>query len=898
MQNLPLVATKMQPHVSAVQILRRPRLLGSHSPRLTYVVSPAGTGKSTLFTDRDGAWLHLHSSDSDLGTFLLYFTETLARRYPGCCEGARDQLLARAPLSGLPAGLANQFVNQISDYGRPVEIILDDLHLCYTSAIGEWLDFLLRRAPANLTLVAVTRHHLELPLAWLRPRGLLRQIEEPELAFTPDETRQLVCEVWKLPLPETLVEALWSKTRGWVTALQLCTQALSAMPVVQWAGYLEALSGAQTEIYEYLASEVFRSLPTHIQHFVMTTSCVEEWNPALAAVLSEQDVTECSAYLHKHRLFLQKVGPDTFRYHPLFREFLLDILKLGPEYARLHHRAAAYWLEQGQPLKALELYEALQDHSAIQDVLERYGLELILQGQNQLDRYLQQISTAARAGSAPLSLLCGILSELRTDWEESERHFKRALALSQSDLPALSRAWAHLCQGYLKCDRHAELLDVCCRGLDQQPGPAVMVQLLCWRGLTLIQTGRDWAQGYRDIVEAHRLLGDIDDPHARYASALAYGFVYLFGTAQVKAALTFLASVSDEFMLRQMPLPAYSLNMNRAVILLLCGDSQRAMRLVDETLLESKRSRHLFVFQGLETLKILIRLEQDAANTDVWQRLELDGLSPQFRPYLLAGLLRYHCRHRALEMAAATAARLTEQLAATPDGFYALECNLALAQYHQSRGDGACAAGFLQANLRLCQLAGASHYEVRTRRLLDLPHDPVADAQPILRIQSLGALRIYHQEKALDLSQGFYRITLLILKLLLAAGDRVVSLEQIVDVVWSEQPPDSARRVLTVHMSNLRKALKVPQAIVRLGDGYRLNHGPHLQVDSVAFQKACQQAALLTRQGDEAGARMARSQAEELWKGPFLAEEHYLELALERRKELDEEYSRLPKVGI
>jgi predicted ATPase/DNA-binding SARP family transcriptional activator len=124
----------------------------------------------------------------------------------------------------------------------------------------------------------------------------------------------------------------------------------------------------------------------------------------------------------------------------------------------------------------------------------------------------------------------------------------------------------------------------------------------------------------------------------------------------------------------------------------------------------------------------------------------------------------------------------------------------------------------------------------------------------------------------------------LVLGLLIAAGRRVVTTEQIMDRVWPGELPDQARKTIQVHVSRLRKALG--GVIVSEGGGYRL--GADVETDLADFERlAAEGRGLLADRPDRAGALFR--QALELWRGaPFgdLAHEEGLLGEVSRLEEL------------
>lgn len=94
--------------------------------------------------------------------------------------------------------------------------------------------------------------------------------------------------------------------------------------------------------------------------------------------------------------------------------------------------------------------------------------------------------------------------------------------------------------------------------------------------------------------------------------------------------------------------------------------------------------------------------------------------------------------------------------------------------------------------------------------------------------------------------------------------------EQLVQALWGEQPPASARNAVQVYVTGLRRALQpLGIEISRAGDGYTLT-GTALEVDSVRFETTVAQGRAALRGGDAERAADLLHTALGLWAGvPF-----------------------------
>jgi DNA-binding SARP family transcriptional activator len=107
-----------------------------------------------------------------------------------------------------------------------------------------------------------------------------------------------------------------------------------------------------------------------------------------------------------------------------------------------------------------------------------------------------------------------------------------------------------------------------------------------------------------------------------------------------------------------------------------------------------------------------------------------------------------------------------------------------------------------------------------------------------------------------------------LLGLLGVRAGRVVGLEEIVDVLWGDQPPATCRNLVHVYVSRLRKLLRAP--IVGVGGGYRLAvDGDRLDVAQFDELTALAQA---TRGADPESALDLFTRALACWRGPVLAD--------------------------
>ena len=106
-----------------------------------------------------------------------------------------------------------------------------------------------------------------------------------------------------------------------------------------------------------------------------------------------------------------------------------------------------------------------------------------------------------------------------------------------------------------------------------------------------------------------------------------------------------------------------------------------------------------------------------------------------------------------------------------------------------------------------------------------------------------------------------------LLAILLLSRNRVVSLDRIVDELWSDEPPETATKAAQVYVSQLRKLLG--DRLERRAPGYvlRVEEG---EADADRFEALLARADEQRERGDDAAETLAEALA--LWRGPALGE--------------------------
>jgi predicted ATPase/DNA-binding SARP family transcriptional activator/Tfp pilus assembly protein PilF len=126
----------------------------------------------------------------------------------------------------------------------------------------------------------------------------------------------------------------------------------------------------------------------------------------------------------------------------------------------------------------------------------------------------------------------------------------------------------------------------------------------------------------------------------------------------------------------------------------------------------------------------------------------------------------------------------------------------------------------------------------------------------------------------------------LLMALVVAAG-RACEVDELVEAVWGESPPASARNLVQVYVSQLRKALPDGIEVVTRRGAYAVELTPE-QLDAARFERLLGECGSARRNGNAALAASLADRALGLWRGRAYGDLAYEEVASRESERLEE----------
>ncbi|WP_432699624.1 HTH-type transcriptional regulator MalT [Kluyvera cryocrescens] len=376
-----LIPSKLSRPVRLEHTVIRERLLaklsGANNYRLALITSPAGYGKTTLVSQwaagmSDLGWYSLDEGDNQQERFASYLIAAIQQATGGHCEASENMVQKRQYAS--LSSLFSQLFIELSEWQRPLYLVIDDYHLITNPVIHDAMRFFLRHQPENLTLVVLSRNLPQLGIANLRVRDQLLEVGSQQLSFTHAETKQFFDCRLASPIEVAESSRLCDDVAGWATALQLI--ALSARQRNNATQHsARRLAGINaSHLSDYLVDEVLDNVDQETRNFLLKSSLLRSMNDSLIArVTGEENGQMRLEEIERQGLFLQRMdnSGEWFNYHPLFCSFLRQRCQweLAAELPEIHRSAAESWMAQGFPSEAIHHALAAGDPKMLRDIL-------------------------------------------------------------------------------------------------------------------------------------------------------------------------------------------------------------------------------------------------------------------------------------------------------------------------------------------------------------------------------------------------------------------------------------------------------------------------------------------------------------------------------------------------
>lgn len=471
------------PKATAGEIFRRglvETVLGSPQ-KTAYIHGGAGYGKTTLLAQIANAkehtvWLTL-DGENDLFSFLHIWGEAIRRPFPDYGFTSSEYLPFEKNNNFITI-LANALLSSIEELAADLMIILDDLHTADDPRVKQLITCVIKYKPENVRLCFGSRVAPWQDLMPLRLKGNILELTQRELAFTRDEAGQVLsCDG----------ENIYRLTEGWPIAV-------GTFKVLLENGVSLGDIPAQgpEALYSYLFYECVGRLPAETVNFLRTTSCFAGLDTQmLDAVLDQKNTRLMLESLASRNIFTIKIGTGQYRYHSLFRDFLLEDVEVA-EKIYLQTKAIHYYFNNNEYAKAARYAILSKNTAMLQRIILASYRDYIRSGNfGELRVWFKALDNFCAISDREVLLARGIFLSSIGNFSEAKACLEQAIPLLSAGAhkELFIEAMAHkarVLRNYASFEESNQLLDELLSGMDDlSPDHQYTVAIekiynLCW----------------------------------------------------------------------------------------------------------------------------------------------------------------------------------------------------------------------------------------------------------------------------------------------------------------------------------------------------------------------------------------------------------------------------------
>lgn len=217
-------------------------------------------------------------------------------------------------------------------------LVIDNFHFITDTALLRFVKDFIHAALGRWHVIIITRAELPTVFNDLVLKKHICLITQKDLSFSAEEMADYFT-LNDCAVPKRDIERLRDDTEGWPAALNVVLTVTRGGPV----GYRES---AQEYVNVFFETEIWEGLSESLKDFLLKTSILDTLTPsACRAVTGNDAALPVLKTLLMNGLFVSRLDErNTYRYHRVFRGFLLDKLRTSSLDERELNKMAAWWL--------------------------------------------------------------------------------------------------------------------------------------------------------------------------------------------------------------------------------------------------------------------------------------------------------------------------------------------------------------------------------------------------------------------------------------------------------------------------------------------------------------------------------------------------------------------------
>ena len=315
-------------------------LIDNSAPGTTFVIAPAGYGKSSLVAQwaqgKKVIWMTVAEADSlnEMSAMMIAATRNLIPGFGQWFE--REQPMR-------PTEVVRRWGNELLQQDEDFVFVLDNLRSENSSDVAIE-NRLIEQFPSNVHFVVIRREAIESIYATCASRGPVKVLTIEDLRFSDEEISTLALNAE--PKLDDRSREILNSAQGWPSATSML---LEHMQNKKFDLDISRLMSSDTEPLRELALFVLSNLDSKVIKTVETLAIVEVFDYELAEYLLGKDYSFdlISAIAIKGEIFTSsRQSNQTFVFSPMVREVLLERMRAKPEIKQALHQSLIDYFEK------------------------------------------------------------------------------------------------------------------------------------------------------------------------------------------------------------------------------------------------------------------------------------------------------------------------------------------------------------------------------------------------------------------------------------------------------------------------------------------------------------------------------------------------------------------------
>jgi len=310
--------------------------------RIIYISAPAGYGKTVSTqlwlesTGRIPLWIDLDEYDNTLYIFYKLFCTGVLALQPD--NKAMADIMASPSFASSPVEHTISLLSEFLADDKQYAVILDGMHLVTNEEIRKSGLLVQKRLPTSFVLLVLTRNEIDERFIAVTGEENCAVITADDLAFSMDEIQKYFHEYGRFITTEE-AGAVYDITDGWAIGV-------NAMVMNE---HMELGQSGGCVLGDYINAQIWDKWDDDLKEFTLKTSVVDTMNTELCVRLADCEYAgEILDGLCVQNAFVSKISDHTYKYHPLFLDFLRDMLEQSdviPDHT-LYKTASDYYLKE------------------------------------------------------------------------------------------------------------------------------------------------------------------------------------------------------------------------------------------------------------------------------------------------------------------------------------------------------------------------------------------------------------------------------------------------------------------------------------------------------------------------------------------------------------------------